>query len=287
MADELIISAEGYTQRINSYYNMMGAAEKRVADYILGAPLKDVTALMTVNELARQAHVSTATVIRFCKTIGFEGFSEFKFFLQKLPQGISNDTALLNAPPNASAIKEKVMALTNSAVASTVMLIDNQMLERAIAAIADCGTVFIWGQGTASGVALAAAASFINMGIRAEQCFDTVTAIRNISFMGPKDVLIVINRNGRFRSGLQLVEAGKRHGMTTIAITEDFSSPLAKECDIQLCTALNDQTLPIMLPSITLCQHLTIQLLQVGVLLRNFDLLKEQIDEMYDVVDMN
>lgn len=39
---------------------------------------KERIAHMKIKELADEAHVSTATVLRFCKKLGYEGYSEFK-----------------------------------------------------------------------------------------------------------------------------------------------------------------------------------------------------------------
>ena len=75
----------------------------------------------------------------------------------------------------------------------------------------------------------------------------------------------------------------KKRNIKTIAITEIKDSTLASVADVVLLTAMNYRSLPIMLPSITLCQQLTIQLLQVGVLLRKYEELKDIIDNMYNV----
>ncbi len=280
-----LFAEESYAQRIHSYYPNMSSSEKKIADYITGNSLAEINDL-TINEMASNIGTSTSTIVRFCRNIGFKSYSEFRFFLQKLPQGVSNDEELLNAAPNASAIKDKVISLVNSSVASTVMTMDNACLEEAIDAISNSTTVVFWGLGTASGVAQAAAASFVNMGIHAISYTDCLTARRSIHFLGDKDVVVVINRNGRFVEGLNIVELALKRGVKTIAITEDPRSDLAEIADIVLLTAINDRQLPIMLPCITLCQHLTIQLLQVGVLLRKYDELRDIIEIMYGVTDI-
>ena len=50
--------------------------EMLVYDYIMKN--KNVVKYMTVRELADEVHVSTATVMRFCRKAGFDGYSEFK-----------------------------------------------------------------------------------------------------------------------------------------------------------------------------------------------------------------
>lgn len=59
--------------------------ETLVYDYIIKNKTK--IKYMTVRELADEVHVSTATIMRFCKKCGFDGYSEFKVnFKQHLEQ---------------------------------------------------------------------------------------------------------------------------------------------------------------------------------------------------------
>ncbi|MDP0941497.1 hypothetical protein Q6253_30145, partial [Klebsiella quasipneumoniae] len=37
---------------------------------------------MTIRDLASQAHVSTSTIVRLCTKLGFEGWSDLKFYLK-------------------------------------------------------------------------------------------------------------------------------------------------------------------------------------------------------------
>ena len=50
--------------------------ELLVYDYLMKN--KEKITYMTVRELADEVHVSTATVMRFCRKAGFDGYSEFK-----------------------------------------------------------------------------------------------------------------------------------------------------------------------------------------------------------------
>lgn len=64
--------------------------EMLVYDYIVKN--KSKIKYMTVRELADEVHVSTATIMRFCKKAGYEGYSEFKInFKQYLDQEKKQD----------------------------------------------------------------------------------------------------------------------------------------------------------------------------------------------------
>ncbi|MGB4135596.1 MAG: MurR/RpiR family transcriptional regulator, partial [Microbacterium sp.] len=54
----------------------MPSAMARVADLVEGDPAAPIT--LTITELAQQARTSAATVTRFCRLIGFDGYTQFR-----------------------------------------------------------------------------------------------------------------------------------------------------------------------------------------------------------------
>lgn len=65
--------------KLEDIINSRSGIEKIVAQTFLDniANLKQ----LTLAQLARRSFVSTATIIRFCKSLDFSGFSEFKYSL--------------------------------------------------------------------------------------------------------------------------------------------------------------------------------------------------------------
>ncbi|WP_305953482.1 MurR/RpiR family transcriptional regulator [Paenibacillus odorifer] len=59
--------------------NELPESEKKVAEYIL-ANAKEVLH-MTIHELATKAEASSAAVVRFCRSLGIEGFPALKIRL--------------------------------------------------------------------------------------------------------------------------------------------------------------------------------------------------------------
>ena len=54
----------------------LSAAETRVAETIIGTP--SLVVELTITELAKACGTSQATVARFCQTIGYTGYREFR-----------------------------------------------------------------------------------------------------------------------------------------------------------------------------------------------------------------
>jgi RpiR family carbohydrate utilization transcriptional regulator len=65
--------------RIKASLPSLAPAEQRVAKLVLADPR--AFANLPVSELADRAHVSKPTVVRFCRSVGYDGLSDFKLKL--------------------------------------------------------------------------------------------------------------------------------------------------------------------------------------------------------------
>jgi RpiR family carbohydrate utilization transcriptional regulator len=109
--------------RIRTDLGKYSAAHRQVGKVFLDAPDRAIRA--SVEEIARLANVSAPTVIRFCRALGFDGFSDFKLRLAQslaagtpfLHRAINPDEAvpgilhkILSAPPRCSPIRSELDA---------------------------------------------------------------------------------------------------------------------------------------------------------------------------------
>ena len=67
--------------RLRGLYPSLKTALRKVADVILRQP--EMAIYASVNEVAAAAAVSEATVMRFCRILGFKGFQDFKIALAR------------------------------------------------------------------------------------------------------------------------------------------------------------------------------------------------------------
>ena len=68
-----------FAQLDNEYYQLT-SAEKRVADYIVAH--QSQTQYMSISELAEKCNVAEATISRFCRRMGYKGYSAFKLAVE-------------------------------------------------------------------------------------------------------------------------------------------------------------------------------------------------------------
>ncbi|WP_353886187.1 MurR/RpiR family transcriptional regulator [uncultured Clostridium sp.] len=65
---------------LNIDINKLNSLEVEIYKYILNN--KEKVPYMTIRELSEEIHISTTSILRFCKKCGAEGFSEFKTVLK-------------------------------------------------------------------------------------------------------------------------------------------------------------------------------------------------------------
>ena len=136
-------SENNFGNKIKKIYNELRKSEKKVADYILANRYEIEE--MGLEEIAKNSNVSTPTVVRFTKAMGFEGFKEFKTELLKSGRDntaeLENINLLLDLHVNANDKLEdiplKIIGLTIKALEETFKFINYETYAKAVKMITD------------------------------------------------------------------------------------------------------------------------------------------------------
>ena len=65
-------------EKITENYKKLSDSEKQVIDYVLGFKIKKELKIKIIEE---SLYISSSTIIRACKKIGYDSFNQFKFAL--------------------------------------------------------------------------------------------------------------------------------------------------------------------------------------------------------------
>ncbi|MDO5302854.1 MAG: MurR/RpiR family transcriptional regulator [Clostridia bacterium] len=134
--------------RIIEDYEMFSTQEKKVAKYVVDH-YKEVLAL-SGGDLARNAGVSEATVVRFAKTLGYKGFLQVRNELKdehSIVKRVSSKSHNTYTILDNNAISDYYTHLENDARMFCEKL-DVEMLERLCRNILDADTVYVHGLGS-------------------------------------------------------------------------------------------------------------------------------------------
>lgn len=219
-------------ERVRVALPSLSKAEQRVARLLLDQPRSFVHE--PVADLAQHADVSQPTVIRFCRTMGFNGLSEFRL---KLASGLTGTVPVrhsqVRAEDSAPDLSAKVLDNTVSAILRLRDGLDASAVERAIGLLRKASRIEFYGAGNSSVVALDGQYKFFRFRIPAVAYVDPRLEAMAAELLGPGDVVVAISSSGRLPELLHAVDLALAAGAVVIAITASHS-PLAKKATVHL-----------------------------------------------------
>ena len=223
-------------ERIKSTLSSLAPAEQRVGKLLLTDPRTFST--LPVTELAERAGVSKPTVVRFCRSMGYEGLSDFKLKLAgSLSEGVPFIHRNVGAQDNSNDVLVKVIDNTVTAFLKYRNDASSAAIDKAAEAIAlthkKGKRLEFFGVGNSGIVAQDAQHKFFRLGFHTISHSDGHLQIMSASLLGPGDCLVVFSNSGRTRDLLDSCEIAKKNGATTVVITAS-GSPLASAGKIHL-----------------------------------------------------
>ena len=222
--------------RIKAALPSLAPAEQRVGKLVLADPR--AFAKLPVTELADRAHVSKPTVVRFCRSVGYDGLSDFKLKLAgSVNEGVPFIHRSVDADDKTSDIAVKVIDNTVAAFLKYRNDASSFALEQAAQALAATQKtnrrIEFYGVGNSGIVAQDAQHKFFRLGVNAIAYSDGHMQVMSASMLQPGDCAVIISNSGRTRDLMDACDIAKKQGATTIVITAS-GSPLASAGHIHL-----------------------------------------------------
>ena len=222
--------------RIKSTLASLAPAEQRVGKLLLSDPR--TFAGLPVVELAERAQVSKPTVVRFCRSVGYEGLSDFKLKLAgSLSEGVPFIHRSVGPTDNTGDVLVKVIDNTVAAFLKYRNDASTAAIDKAVDAISlahtDKKRLEFFGVGNSGIVAQDAQHKFFRLGFHTIAHSDGHLQIMSASLLGPGDCLVVVSNSGRTRDLQDACEIARKNGATTVVITAS-GSPLANAGQIHL-----------------------------------------------------
>ncbi len=252
--------------RIAEAQDELTPAEAKVAALVLAEPERVLRESLTV--VAGRAAVSEPTVIRFCRSMGLDGFQSFR---RRLAQSLARGALCLPTdilPSDSPAeLANKVLERSARILLDVRAQLDPARLERAISLLAAARRVEFYGLGSSGIVAADARHKFFRLGIAAAAYPDAHVHGMAATMLSPGDVVVAISSTGRTIDLISSVELAREAGADVISITAP-GSPLAEISTVPLEISVDEDT-DIYTPMTTrLAQLAIVDVLSVGVALR-------------------
>jgi RpiR family carbohydrate utilization transcriptional regulator len=216
--------------RIRASIPALPPAEQRVAKLVLADPRS--FASLPVSELAERSHVSKPTVVRFCRSVGYDGLTDFKRKLAgSVNEGVPFVHRSVDEDDKSADIIVKVIDNAVSALLKYRNDAANHAFERAIVALAttgrEGGRIDFYGVGNSGIVAQDAQHKFFRLGVRATAVSDGHVQVMSATMLQPGDCAVIISNSGHSRDLIDVAEIARKKGATLVVITAS-DSPLAQ-----------------------------------------------------------
>ncbi len=269
-------------ERIKASLPSLAPAEQRVGKLVLQDPR--AFANLPVTELAERAHVSKPTVVRFCRSVGYDGLSDFKLKLAgSVSEGVPFIHRSVDVDDKTSDVAVKVIDNTVAAFLKYRNDASSFALDMAAQALAETHStgkrIEFYGVGNSGIVAQDAQHKFFRLGMNTIAYSDGHMQVMSASMLGKGDCVVVISNSGRTRDLMDAADIARKRGATIIVITSS-GSPLAAAGQIHL-TADHPESYDRYSPMVSRLLHLLIiDILATTVALRIGESLQPALREM-------
>jgi RpiR family carbohydrate utilization transcriptional regulator len=256
--------------RVRASLPALSPAEQRVAKLVL-ADARSFASL-PVSELSERAHVSKPTVVRFCRSVGYDGLADFKLKLAgTVNEGVPFVHRAVDEDDKSGDLIVKVIDNAVSALLKYRNDATGLAFERAIVALTESGRnnkrIEFYGVGNSGIVVQDAQHKFFRLGVYAVAYNDSHVQLMAATMLSPGDCAVIVSNSGRSQDVLDVAETARKKGATVIVITAS-GSPLALEGQIVLAVD-HPEDYDRYSPMVSRLLHLTvIDILTTGVALR-------------------
>lgn len=225
---------ESIVHKIRFLHNTMGPAEKKIADYLLTHTGEIID--LSITELAQLCGCGDATIVRFSRRLGLEGYQELKLRIATEINASSSISTEIETTDSCFDIFKKRIVDISDSLNNTESVLDPQELDNAAKIISNADRIVIFGLGNSAAIAQDASHKFLRLGLAAQACCDNHMQAIIASHLKRGSVAIGISHSGSSKDIVEAMRLCKICGATTIGITNYGSSPLSDASDITLFT---------------------------------------------------
>jgi len=234
-----------WERNIRLKYSSLKNGERMVADTVLR--VQEGLLSYSIAVLAQESGVSQPTVVRFCRSVGYQGIKDLKLAIAEEKAGACLPEAPHLSDPAAGSIQAlgagSIQALgayiTNGCVEAlkdTLDVLDFSLVEQAVDVLASAENLDIVGVGGSSPVAILAQHNFRKAGLRV--CtFDSIHQnYLLVERFRDGDVLLAVSQSGETPEVVEAAQVASDKGAFVIAVTDMHESSLGRIADVRLCS---------------------------------------------------
>lgn len=220
-------SLDGLLTRIRYRPAGFNPVEGRIATAILEDPRR--VSRESIVDFARRTSVSTGSVVRFAKLLGFPGFHDLKLAIA--------ESGAESAPPADESHRSRFHRYMDQQVKSMLFAaaqVDPMSVEMAASALSRARRVDLAGAGASTVVTQQLLFSLTLLGLHVRFLPDSAEQGAAAAFVGPGDVLLAVSFSGRTRATVDAAARASKAGATVIVLTCNRRGPLLRHASVAI-----------------------------------------------------
>lgn len=185
---------------------------------------------MSIQHLSQQVSYSPATVLRFCKKLGYSGFAEFKYALRAELRD-REDAPVHNGENFPIGVLIDIM---RSNLEATAKLFRDENLNRTFHYFDSGCPIYLWSPGGLTSVAVEYFEKLLlSIGRREVYFIESVKMFEHILRSCPREsLLILISTSGKYPKTIRLGKIARTNGIPILSVTPYTSNEVAGLSDI-------------------------------------------------------
>ena len=274
--------------RIQSIYDSLSNAEKKVADYFM-ANVSNVFN-KPIAQLAQEAGVSKVAWVRFCKDIGFDGLKDLKKALFSQMREKTDEAAAADPfsdvrdVTDTKSLIEGIKQNSIRAMQDTAEMLDPESLEKAARTILNARSVRIFGVGASGMVGNDLHSKLMRINKNSYFATDHHTQLTYAASMTDQDVAVLISMSGTTSEVLEILSLIKKNQTPSIALTKYSKTPLAMNADTVLYISAPEITMRSGAMSSRLAQLMVIDALFTAVAHMDYDAIAVNLEKSHESI---
>lgn len=220
-------------------------SERRIAEYVAADPTAAVD--LTITELAQRCDTSVASVVRFCRSLGYSGYSDFRLALAssvgREQLSLSNfgvSDSDISANDDAAAVVAKIAYHEARAIEATANGIDLATLDTVADLMVAARRIDIYGVASSAIAAADLQQKLHRIGLVSYAWSDVHLALTSAAVLDQDCVAIGFSHSGLTLEVADSLAAARGRGASTVLVTNFPGSPIAAEAEHVLTTSATE-----------------------------------------------
>ncbi|MTC79408.1 MurR/RpiR family transcriptional regulator [Providencia sp. wls1916] len=222
------------TVKLESLLTRGKGTEQRIAKFLL--EYRDSLVAMNAAELAREAGVSSASVIRFARQMGYRGYPEFKvdYLSDEKQHKAESLYGNLSRNDDTAQIIAKSGQLFISAIEKSLELLEPAAVDAVAQKLVEAKRIVLFGIGSSAIVANDIFHKLIRVNKSALFSPDLHVQLSYSANLGEGDLAIAVTARGNTPEVNRMLKSAHENGCTTIALTRFGQDDAARLADLTL-----------------------------------------------------